>query len=274
MIPSPPYELQRSRYAWRGALVACGLNAFGLPFDLLLARDVPGMPQWPSLTSGATGALLAIVLLARRRHPTIRFAMGVFMLNTAIILVALWITSGAYAAAPARWIPFQANKIGALAAAVLAPDLVTGMIAIGAFVAMVLLRYMTLPAGQQDRLPIGEPWTILIYGVFAFAMLAYRVHSVALARRVLRVRTESIATQRLARTFLALRDFTNTPLQTIEFAVKIVRKQCPESGPVVDRIDRCIDRLYRLNHAFSVYESQIEWTDKEVSPDPTFVVDH
>ena len=89
------------------------------------------------------------------------------------------------------------------------------------------------------------------------------------------MRTESIATQRLARTFLALRDFTNTPLQTIELAANIVRQRCPDVAPVIDRIDRCIDRLYRLNHAFSVYESQIEWTDEEVSPDPTaLVVDH
>ena len=90
---------------------------------------------------------------------------------------------------------------------------------------------------------------------------------------MLRVRTESIATQRLARTFLALRDFTNTPLQTIELAAKIVRKRCPEMTPTLDRIDRSIDRLYRLNHAFSVYESQIEWTDKDVSPEPSVLVD-
>jgi hypothetical protein len=274
MIPAPPQGSQQSRYAWRGALVACGLNAIGLPFDLLLAREVPNMPRWPSLASGAAGVLLAFVLLARRRRPPIRLAMAVFVVNTAVILVALWITSGAYAAAPARWIPFQANKIGALAAAVLAPDLVTGLVSISGFVGMVLLRYMTLPAAQQLRMPIAEPWTILIYGVFAFAMLAYRVHSVALARRVLRMRTESIATQRLARTFLALRDFTNTPLQTIELGAKIVRARCPEVAPVVDRIDRSIDRLYRLNHAFSVYESQIEWTEKEVSPDPSVFVEH
>ena len=223
--------------------------------------------------SSATGVVLAIVLLAHRRRPTIRLSMTVFMLNNAVILVALWITSGAYAAAPGRWIPFQANKLGALAAAVLAPDLVTGIIAIGGFVGMALLRYLTLPVAQQQRLPIGEPWAIFIYALFALAMLGYRVHSVALARRMLRVRTESIATQRLARTFLALRDFTNTPLQTIELAAKIVRKRCPEMTPMLDRIDRSIDRLYRLNHAFSVYESQIEWTDEDVSPDPSVLVD-
>ena len=40
-----------------------------------------------------------------------------------------------------------------------------------------------------------------------------------------------------------------------------------------DVVDRSIDRLYRLNHAFSVYESQIEWTDKDVSPEPSVLVD-
>lgn len=273
LAPSLSPKAQKSQYSWRGALVACGLNAIGMPMDFLMAHHVPGIPVWPSLMSSATGVVLAILLLLYRRRPTIRLSMTAFTLNIAVILVALWVTSGAYAAAPVRWIPFQANKIGALAAAVLSPDLISGIVAIGGFVGMVVLRYLTLPAAQQQRLPMGEPWVIFIYAVFALAMLAYRVHSVALSRRMLRVRTESIATQRLARTFLALRDFTNTPLQTIELAAKIVRKRCPDMTPTLDRIDRSIDRLYRLNHAFSVYESQIEWTEKDLSPDPSALVD-
>jgi hypothetical protein len=274
MIPAPPPDSHESRYAWRGALLACLLQAIGMPLDILLTEDIPGMPSWPPLMSSATGLLLVIVLVAYRRQPNIRLATTVFLLNTAVILVALWITSGAYAAAPGRWIPFQANKIGALAASVLAPGLVTGLISIGGFVGMVLLRYLALPGDQQRHLPISEPWAILIYAVFAVAILGYRVHSVSLSRRVFRMRTESIATQRLARTFLALRDFTNTPLQTIELAASIVRKRCPDLAPVLDRVDRSIDRLYRLNHALSVYESQLEWTEDEVSPDPSIVVNH
>ena len=127
MIPRPSEDGPAGRYAWRGALFACGLNAVGMPLDF---ADGAGRSRacrvWPPLVSSAAGVLLAIVLLARRRHPTVRLAMAVFMVNIAVILVALWITSGAYAAAPGRWIPFQANKLGALAAAVLAPDLVTG----------------------------------------------------------------------------------------------------------------------------------------------------
>jgi len=273
MTTVPAYRSQSSQYSWRGALIACGLNTVGLSMDALMFRHLPAMPIWPSVTSAAAGVALGILLLVRRRRPTMRLSTTVFLINNAFILFALWMTSGAFAAAPGTWIPFQANKIGALAASVLSPDLATGLIVISGFVGMAVIRYGTFPVDLQQRLPMGEPWVIFIYAVFALAMLGYRVHSVALSRRMLRVRTESIATQRLARTFLALRDFTNTPLQTIELAAKVVRKRCPETVPLLDRIDRSIDRLYRLNHAFSVYESQIQWTDKDVSPDPSVVVD-
>jgi len=274
MIPAAPaHELQESHYRWRGALVACALNAIGMPLDIFVGRDVPGMPKWPSLMSAAAGLLLAVVLLVRRRHPTYRLCAAVFLLNNAVILVALWITSGYYAAAQGKWIPFQANKLGVLAVAVLAPGLATGLVTIAGFVGMAFLRYLVLSTELRQRLPIGEPWAIVIYAIFAVAMLGYRVHSVALARRMFRMRTESIATQRMARTFLALRDFTNTPLQTIELAVKIVRARCPSLTPLVDRIDRSIDRLYRLNHAFSAYESRIEWTEEDTSPDTSALVD-
>jgi len=272
MMLAPPHESQRSQYSWRGTLIACGLNAIGMPMDIWFGRDVPNLPIWAPIASGAAGVVLAIVLLARRRHPTARLCTRVFLLNTLVILVALWITSGAFAAAPGKWLPFQANKLGALAAGVLAPDLATGIIGIGGFVGMVLLRYATLSAALQQRLPIAEPWVIFIYAIFALAMLGYRVHSVDLARRVLRVRTESIATQRLARTFLALRDFTNTPLQTIELSAHIIRARCPEVGQVLDRVDRSIERLYRLNRALAVYESRIDWTDEDLTPDPTVLV--
>lgn len=270
--PLPSDDGHNARNAWRGAVWACGLNVVGMPLDILIAWDVPDMPRWPPLVSSAAGVLLLIVLFASRRRPTARLARTTFLVNIAVMLAALWITSGAYAAAPGRWIPFQANKLGALAAAMLAPDLLTGSLAIAGFVGMALLRYLTLHQALQERFAIGEPWTVLIYALFAMALLAYRAQRIALARRMLRIRTESIATQRLARAFLALRDFTNTPLQTIELAAGILRKQHPELGPILDRIDRSVDRLYRLNNTFSVYESQIEWTEADLTPDPTALV--
>src|SRR4029078_616115 len=90
MMPVPAHELQQSQYRWRGALVACALNAIGMPLDILVGRDVPGMPKWPSLMSGVVGLLLAGALLVRRRHPTYRLGAAGVLLQHALHLCALW----------------------------------------------------------------------------------------------------------------------------------------------------------------------------------------
>jgi hypothetical protein len=261
-----PGELA-ARHAWRGALVAAALNAAAMPVDLLLGRGIPGLPIWPSLFSSAVGAVLVVGLVAGRQSVTVRLASGAFLVNTAATLVALWITSAVWATAGPRWIPFQANKLGALAAALLGPELGSGLIAISAYVGMVPLRYFTLAPAVWGHFAIGEPWTIFIYGIFGVALLIYRLQGEKLERRVLRLDSENAATERLARTFLAVRDFTNTPLQTIELATEAIRRSNPELGPTLDRIDRSVDRLFRLNHTFSAYESHLKWTDGDVSVD-------
>jgi hypothetical protein len=266
-----PSELQ-ARHAWRGALVAAGLNALAMPIDLLLGRAIPRLPAWPSLASAAVGAVLVAALVAGRRTTTVRRASIAFLVNTAATLVALWVTSIYWASAGPRWIPFQANKLGALAAALLAPDLPTGLVAIAAYVAMVPLRYLTFAPDTWRHFALGEPWTILIYGLFGVALLVYRLQGQALERRVLRLSSETAATERLARTFLAVRDFTNTPLQTIELATQAIRRRNPELGLTLDRIDRSVDRLFRLNHTFSTYESHLKWTDGDVSLDPDALI--
>ena len=111
-----------ARHAWRGALVAAALNAVGMPIDFVLARNVPNMPLYPSALSALVGVALVVLLLIQRRRATVRLGSSVFLLNTLVILVALWITSG-YWASTREWTPFQANKLGALAVPLVAPEL-------------------------------------------------------------------------------------------------------------------------------------------------------
>ena len=89
----------QARHAWRGALVAASLNAIGMPLDVVLARKLPDMPSWPPLVSSAVGMVLIGVLLANRSRSTVRLASMVFLVNNAVIIATLWITSGYYAAA-------------------------------------------------------------------------------------------------------------------------------------------------------------------------------
>jgi hypothetical protein len=255
---------------WQGALVAALLSGATIPIDLWLGRGIPGMPLWGPLAGSACAMTVAAALLVRRRTTTARFNRTAFLLNMAAIIGALWMTSGAFATQVGRWIPFQANKLGALAAALLAPDLAAGLLAIGGFVAMVVLRHLTFSPEVASHFPVGEPWTIFIYGLFSAALLVYRLHAQRLERQFLMMRSETAATERLARTFLAIRDFSNTPLQTIELSVELIRARDPELAPIVERIERSVDRLFRLHHTFSAYESHIQWTSDDVSPNAGF----
>jgi hypothetical protein len=260
------------RQAWRGVLLSTLLNAIGMPLDLLLARQIPGMPHWPALASMGTGLLLAALLVAPRGYAKTWLLGPVFLVNNIAILVALWVTSGHWAAT-GNWVPFQANKLGILGVAILAPDEAVGLTIIASYVGTALVKTSLLPIAVRAHFPVGEPWTIVIYGIFGAALLVYRLKGIKLARRMLQVRLESAAAERLARTFLALRDFTNTPLQTIELCSRTIRTRDPSFAPLLDRIDRSLNRLLRLNQTFSTYEAHLKWTQSDVSLDPKGIID-
>ena len=150
-----------ARHAWRGAFTAAALNAAGMCADYLLARDIPTMPIYPYAMSVLVGIALMLFLLIRRQHATVRLASAVFLVNIGAILVALWVTSGHWATT-AAWTPFQANKLGALSAAMLAPQLGVGLAAIAGFAAIALGKYFVLDPDIQRGFPVGEPWLILI----------------------------------------------------------------------------------------------------------------
>jgi hypothetical protein len=261
----------QTRSAWRGALIAATLNAIGMPMDILLGRNVAGMPRWPSFLSANVGLALLVVLLLRRRTPTLWLANAAFMINNVVILFALWITSGAYAGMPG-WLPFQANKLGALAAALLAPSLWSGVACTAGFVGSALARIEFLPASIQAHLPLGEAWSLLIYGVFGVGLLINRRRGIALERRLVRAQSEAAAAQQLARTLLAVRDFANSPIQTLELSTQLIRRRRPELSPVLDRLDRSIARLMELNRLLLSYERHLKWAPGDESFDPSRVL--
>jgi len=240
-------------HAWRGAFVAAALNAVGMPGDYLLARDIPNMPWYPSVLSASVGVGLLVLLLIYRQRATVRFSSIVFLVNTLAILVALWITSGYWAAGDESWTPFQANKLGALAVALLASELGAGLAAIAGFTATAVGKFYVLDPGIQRGFPVGEPWVILFYALFGAVLLAYRLRSVTLERKTLRLQAEAAAAEQLARTYLLLRDYANTPIQTIAFQVELIRVNHPELRPDLGRLERAVEKSMGLSPALSRY---------------------
>jgi len=256
-------------HAWRSAFVAAGLNAIGMPVDFLLAHHTK-MPIYPVAMSALVGIGLIVFLLICRQRATVRLSSVVFLLNTVAILVALWITSGYWASAGA-WTPFQAHKLGALTVSLLAPPLGVGLVSIAGFAATAIAKSYFLHPDIQRGFPVGEPWFVLIYALFAGVLLIYRLRGLALERDMLRVQAEAVAAEQLARTFVRLRDYTNTPIQTITFTVELLRAKNHDLKPMIDRLERAVNKLTELSHALTSYENAHKWSPGDESLDATMM---
>jgi hypothetical protein len=260
-----------TKHAWRGALVAAALNAVGMSVDFLLARDIAAMPIYPFAMSALVGIGLIVFLLIRRQRATVRLGSAAFLANAVAVLAALWITSGYWATAGRAWTPFQANKLGALTVPMLAPQLGVGLASIAGFAAIAIGKFYVLDSDIQRGFPVGEPWFILVYALFGAVLLIYRLRGMAMEREMLRVQAEAAAAQQLARTFLRLRDYTNTPIQTIAFTTELLRAKHHDLKPILDRLERAVDKLTELSDALTGYENAHKWSPGDESLDATMM---
>jgi hypothetical protein len=195
----------------------------------------------------------------------------VFLINTAAMLLTLWITSGYWAAGGPAWTPFQANKLGALAVPMLAPQLGVGLASIAGFAAIAVAKFYVLAPDIQRGFPVGEPWFVLIYAAFGGVLLLFRLRGLALERERLRVQAEAAAADQLARTFLRLRDYTNTPIQTIAFTTELLRVKHQDLKPALDRLDRAVEKLAELSDALTRYDKSHNWGPGDESLDATMI---
>ena len=258
----------RAHVAWRAALFAAALNAFGSPLELVLGRDVPGIPHWTPLLAAGTGLTLLVLLTLRRHRPTRAFAAAAFLVNTASIAIMLSIDNRHWALLGTRWAPFQANKLGALTVGLLTPELAVGIVSILAYTLPAVVQWALLTPAVRAHLARGEPLVTCIFAAFGVALLIMATRRIALVRRLAQKEQEAASLEQLARALLAVRDFANTPLQTIESATALTRLHHPESDVEMRRIERALERLRRLNQLLSRHENHIRWEAGDESFDP------
>jgi hypothetical protein len=265
----------RAERAYRGALWSVAINVVGWPLELAYSTRVPSMPRWPSIAQGAVGACLAVILYLMRRRRSVPFAAATFALNNLAIFGALWVMNEHAASALAgAWAPFQANKLGALAAAMLAPELWSGLFTVLGFFGTALAQYASY--APPLRAPMSaEPWATLAYGLFGVALLAYHLRSRDFELDTLRARLETEAATNLANKLMAIRDLTNTPLQTLELTAMVVRHRRRLDLAQQLRIERSLARLRELNHVIDSMAEAAHATGAWESFDPrTFFADH
>jgi hypothetical protein len=240
----------------RSAILATALGLIGISVDAMFWRTVEGGALWRQLAYvGLAGALL-LLLLSKRIRSSESACTAIFVVNVAAALATLWASDDRLAHTQQPWSAFDAQKLGALALALLAPPRAwVGIGSIAAFTLVPLVEFTLWGPVVRARLPVGTPWAPIAYGAFSLILYAHELRRIALAQRIARSEAEREAASRLAQVALAIRDLANTPVQTIQISLALLRHHGSGEPRLLDRIERANGRLVELDRLLDAYKT-------------------
>jgi hypothetical protein len=196
------------------------LNLQGVERPFAIARTATMV-----LALGAIG-----VLIPQRNNPRTSVAQALFVLPAIPTLLMNWFLAGDRAA---QGLPTELFVREAIASAILAlatpPRVIVSLVPIAAFSVETLLVYWTARGSDHGQLPPWQPWTSL--------------REVATIVKL----EQAAALRRLMRSYLAVRDLVNTPLQTLRVSAHLLGVRYPEAKDVTGTMERAVDRLGDLN---------------------------
>jgi hypothetical protein len=184
-----------------------------------------------------------------------------------LVAIGLWFSNEQYAAEASRWVPFQANKLGVLTVGLLTPELWVGLASIAAYALSAVVQWQLFDPEVHARAAVGEPIAMLAYTLFGVGVLIQASRRFRMEQDLLRVQHEAASLERLARTLLAVRDYANTPLQTLVMTTELLSAKHPELSTELQLQERALNRLRRLSTLLAPYESQVQWTKGDASLD-------
>ena len=212
------------------------------------------------------GAVLIInaaalwVLRARRIQGSELASNLLFLLLLVPTVIMVWKVDEARALHSARWVPFEPNKLSALALAMIAPPAWwVGITGILMFVGSAVVHDLVVSDVVRARMAAGEPLGVVAYGVFALVLLGVKQRGRILEATLAHERSEKIALERVARVAMSLRDLANTPTQTLELIRQTLVTCDPRLEVQAERMGRALERLRRLNEILGAYQSAVTW---------------
>jgi hypothetical protein len=264
--------------AWRGAAFGSLVTGLAELAYVFIDYRVHGTWLLPALRALHTAWSFAVMgwLLARRRRLTQEQTELAFAAVVVPFLPLFALAEHAMAASGRLWVPMTGHRLVMLAIGVLAPMglWVGGGLIIALALEAVVLWY-ALDLGTLLPDVQWEPWVTLVYGGVAFGMLAWRVRNYRIELKLRQARAEAEALERMARLFLALRDAANTPLQTLELSLALLRRRGGQgSEPLMASMERALARLRALTQRMASADPLVVWRQGEESFDAEDVLRH
>jgi hypothetical protein len=267
--PLPATDEQRAR-AWWAAFFATLLTLLGeVAYGFIDWQVFPGewlLPTLRALHVLEAAGLLAL-LLWRRRDASARVSAGAFTLVSLPYLVIFAVAEVAMADSGRVWQPLTGHRLLVLGMGLLAPTGPRlGGALIGAFALEAVLLWYGLGLHVRLQMP-WEPWVTLVWAGAAGGMLAFRLRTQRIERRLLLASAEAENLERVARLLLVLRDGANTPLQSLELAVTLLRQRAQGDDALLSTMERALAQLRALTQRMAIADPVLAWDAEEESFD-------
>ncbi|HLL01074.1 MAG TPA: hypothetical protein VK539_10830 [Myxococcaceae bacterium] len=258
----PPTDEQRAR-AWWACFFAALLTLLGeLAYIFIDWQVFHGALLLPVMRAvhvlGCVGLL--VLLLRSGREASSRLSSGVFTAVALPYLPIFAVAEVAMASSGLVWLPLTGHRLLSLVIGLLAPTgLRLGSLLVGSFALESVILWYGLGLHHRLQMP-WEPWVTLVWGGAAVGLLAFRVRTQRIERRLLLASAEAESLERVARLLLVLRDGANTPLQSLELALTLLRQRSPaDTAALLNTMERALTQLRTLTQRMAVADPLLRW---------------
>jgi hypothetical protein len=255
---------------WYSCVAASALMAVAQLATFEVDRHILGRPFFVLRLPYLFVALACLIVLLQQREKLGFQAIQLMMV--ALTLSAfpyIWISQAAFANSQNPWIPFYGFQITALAVAMF-------RYGNGVRFNVFLLSAITIEAaafwwrfhlGSEPLLAqSGYIWSVLLTGLCAATLLLARYQYERTLRRFIELEARAATAEMTARLFLTVRDQANSPLQTLEIGLALLKRQQPESA-LSDALLSALKKLVDLHEIFNARKAEIDWSQAEALAD-------
>ncbi|WP_408098018.1 hypothetical protein ACJVC5_03585 [Peredibacter sp. HCB2-198] len=192
--------------------------------------------------------ILGILATSKKTWPR-KTSIIVFTLMVLPMFILAWETEILFSKMK-YWIPLLPFKSYVTLLSFLVPGpyiLNLGLITLFCLQAIFTWFYLDIPNAPNVIL-ISEPYLSLMFTVTAFCILAFRYRDQKIIEELSKQKAQAEVYEKVARIFLSMRDKVNTPLQSQNLLVGILKKNPAIKAETIAILERSIESLERNNN--------------------------
>lgn len=261
---TPPSMMDSARAHLMGGIVAAIVAACAWSFVA---------PNLVTVTLAVLACLLVLyaVLSALRNHPRAETISAAIFVSVTLVLIG-WTAFNheQYVRHHLPHEPFLGIKVIALFLPLFCPPkrwvarVTLPLLAVAA-----VIQFFSWPQEVRMQAGVQEPWATVAFVILSGITYRFRLNfaELRLAQRVTAER--NLLLQRIAHVLMGTKHLMNTPLQTLEVALDVIRKERPLAADLSTSIENSFESIRRIATTLSFADPHVTWESYELPANVT-----